>query len=55
MDDMIGIAERLPTMSDAARERLDRALRVTGNVSDADRHELIAKRDSLLELAGDLA
>ena len=52
MDDMIGIAERLPVMSDAAKQRLDTALRTAQVVQPAaDRAEVIAKRDSLLELA----
>lgn len=59
MDDMVGIAERLPPMSEETALRLKRALAATGsaNAGDPDqrRAELIAQRDSLLELAGDLA
>lgn len=55
MDDMRGMAERLPAMSDETRQRLDRALAATGGATAGDRAELIAKRDSLLELAGDVA
>jgi beta-N-acetylhexosaminidase len=56
MDDMIGIADRLPAMSETTRERLERALRGTANAhSGTDRAQLIAKRDSLLELARDVA
>ena len=55
MDDMVGIAERLPAMSDAASERLERALAGTGEAPDGDRTALIAKRDALLELARDVA
>ena len=51
MDDMTGIAERLPAMSEAASERLERALAGTGEAPEADRAQLIAKRDALLELA----
>lgn len=56
MDDMIGIAERLPTMSEAVRQRLDRALDNAGVIDhDAERAELIAKRDALLELRSERA
>ncbi len=55
MDDMIGIAERLPAMSPETAERLDRALAGTGGAPAGDRAQLIAKRDDLLELATDLA
>ena len=55
MDDMSGIAERLPPMSDETRQRLERALAATGGATAGAKAELIAKRDSLLELAGDLA
>ncbi|MFA7603926.1 MAG: beta-N-acetylhexosaminidase [Novosphingobium sp.] len=53
MDDMIGIAERLPALSGVAAERFDRALAAT----DPARGELVrqsallAKRDALLALA----
>ena len=51
MDDMIGIAERLPAISSAGHERLTNALdRVKVGHNDTDRAQLIAKRDSLLEL-----
>ena len=55
MDDMIGIAERLPAMAEVASERLDRALAETGEGCAADRAQLVAKRDSLLDLARNLA
>jgi beta-N-acetylhexosaminidase len=56
MDDMVGIAERLPAISDAARGRLDRALKGTDEThSGVDRAQLIAKRDALLDLARNLA
>jgi beta-N-acetylhexosaminidase len=56
MDDMVGIAERLPAMSGAANERLEAALQSAQAVQPAaDRAELIAKRDSLLGLARNLA
>ncbi len=52
MDDMIGIAERLSPMSDETRMRLVRAMKMVGLPQDrTDRTELLAKRDSLLELA----
>jgi beta-N-acetylhexosaminidase len=52
---MVGIAERLPPMPEATAQRLERALAGTGNPSPADRAQLIAKRDALLDLARDLA
>jgi len=55
MDDMIGIAERLPAMAEVASERLDRALAETGEGCAAHRAQLVAKRDSLLDLARNLA
>jgi len=55
MDDMIGIAERLPAMAEVASERLDRALAETGEGCAADRAQLVARRDSLLDLARNLA
>jgi beta-N-acetylhexosaminidase len=52
MDDMTGIAERLPAMSEAAAGRLERALGGTGQAhGGTDRAHLIAKRDALLDLA----
>ena len=52
MDDMLGIAARLPAMSAKTTARLDRALAVTEvTVPDMARQaELIAKRDALLAL-----
>ncbi|MGN6496643.1 MAG: glycoside hydrolase family 3 N-terminal domain-containing protein, partial [Tsuneonella sp.] len=55
MDDMIGIAARLPAMAPETAERLDRALAGTGGAAAADKAELLAKRDSLLALAGQAA
>jgi beta-N-acetylhexosaminidase len=57
MDDMMGICEALPAMSDAACVRLDHALEAT-RVAEAmaDEHaDLLAQRDALLALAGDAA
>jgi len=54
MDDMTGIAGRLPAMTEEAAARLERALAGSGSVA-SDRAQLIAKRDSLLELARDIA
>ena len=56
MDDMVGIAERLPAISEAAQDRLDRALKGTEAVHGGiDRAQLIARRDALLDLARNLA
>jgi beta-N-acetylhexosaminidase len=53
MDDMTGLAERLPAMSEVTRERLDLALASAGGSETAgDRSLLLARRDSLLEAAG---
>jgi len=51
MDDMVGIAERLPVMSDEVAARLDRALVLPDVNATAERGALIAKRDELLQLA----
>ena len=52
MDDMTGIAQRLPSMSEATSERLGRALADTRVDGAAGRQAaLLAKRDMLLELA----
>ncbi|RIV83208.1 beta-N-acetylhexosaminidase [Aurantiacibacter xanthus] len=50
MDDMRGIAERVPTISDAAHARLDAALAVPQVPDFSRRGDLLAKRDSLLAL-----
>jgi beta-N-acetylhexosaminidase len=51
MDDMIAMASRLPAITDEGKARLDRALSRTGQGRNrADRAQLVAKRDSLLEL-----
>jgi beta-N-acetylhexosaminidase len=56
MDDMVGIAERLPALSEVAHDRIERALKGTEAAhSRADRAHLIAKRDALLDLARNLA
>tara|TARA_A100001391_G_scaffold66729_3_gene42502 strand:+ start:93193 stop:94215 length:1023 start_codon:yes stop_codon:yes gene_type:complete len=55
MDDMVGTAERLPAISDAARGRLDAALAVPQVADFARREDLLAKRDSLLALAEERA
>jgi beta-N-acetylhexosaminidase len=54
MDDMVGIAERLPAISQEAAARLDRALPAGGGVA-AERAQLVARRDALLDLARNLA
>ncbi|AIT79926.1 beta-N-acetylhexosaminidase [Novosphingobium pentaromativorans] len=49
MDDMVGIAERLPSMSEETALRLKRALTAVGDSGTAgDQAELIARRDALL-------
>jgi beta-N-acetylhexosaminidase len=50
MGDMVGLADVLPAMSEATRERLDRAL-AEPKEPTGGRPALIAKRDALLELA----
>ena len=53
MDDMRGICERVPAMSEATHARLERALAGMGQAArTADQPELIAKRDALLAAAG---
>ena len=57
LDDMEGICEVLPTMSEATTARLDRALERT-SVADSladEQAELLAKRDALLALTGEAA
>jgi beta-N-acetylhexosaminidase len=54
LDDMVGIADRLPAMSSESGARLDRAL-ATSPGTTSDRGQLIARRDALLERARDLA
>jgi beta-N-acetylhexosaminidase len=54
MDDMVGIAQRLPTMTGETAARLERALARSGEAS-GDRAQLVAKRDALLDLARDVA
>jgi beta-N-acetylhexosaminidase len=48
MDDMTGIAARLPAMSAATTARLDRALAAMGGAAPGDQAALIARRDALL-------
>ena len=57
MDDMQGICEVLPEMSDAVAARLDAALEGTRIVEaiPAQQGELLAKRDALLALTGEAA
>ncbi|WP_305098183.1 beta-N-acetylhexosaminidase [Croceibacterium aestuarii] len=53
MEDMIGIADRLPQMSDETALRYERALIASGDSATAgDEAELLAKRDALFEAAG---
>jgi beta-N-acetylhexosaminidase len=57
MDDMEGICESLPPISDAAAARLDAAL-ADARIADAmpqRQGELLAKRDALLALVGEAA
>ncbi len=56
MDDMVGIAQACPTMTDDTARRLDLALTLAGEPAPAepspvDHAELIARRDALLALA----
>jgi beta-N-acetylhexosaminidase len=55
MDDMVGIAERLPTMREETAARLERALAATADLAGpaklAAQAALIDKRDRLLALA----
>lgn len=57
MDDMHGICDVLPTMSDAVAAKLDAALEGTSIVDTIsyEQPQLLAKRDALLELAGGAA
>lgn len=55
MDDMQGIANLLPAMSDETAQRLDRALTWAEGAGAGNHAELIAKRDDLLALAGQAA
>ena len=51
MDDMVGIANGLPTIADAAAARLDRALHAAqADGSEVAQSALLAKRDALLAL-----
>jgi beta-N-acetylhexosaminidase len=50
MDDMIGIATRLPAMSEVGSRRLERGMAAMGAPAAADQAELLAKRDALLAL-----
>lgn len=56
MDDMVGIANACPAMREDTALRLERALKSAGgNETASEQAALIAKRDSLLELAEGLA
>jgi beta-N-acetylhexosaminidase len=57
MDDMQGICEALPNMSERASARLERALANTRIVAQMaeDQPEFLAKRDALLALTGEAA
>jgi beta-N-acetylhexosaminidase len=52
MDDMQGIAERCGTMRPESAARLERALTERKAGIEADKEELLAKRDTLLGIAG---
>ena len=53
MDDMIGIAERNPTMPEETARRLDRVhAAMTASQEGSESAELLAKRDALLTAAG---
>ncbi|WP_095012826.1 beta-N-acetylhexosaminidase [Tsuneonella mangrovi] len=55
IDDMVGIADRLPAMGAKTADRLDRALAGTGATEAVDKAALLATRDQLLALAGEAA
>ena len=56
MPDMVAIADILPAMDEVTKARLDRALDGTRIRDDlGEQAELLAKRDALLELAGEAA
>ncbi|WAT19093.1 beta-N-acetylhexosaminidase [Aurantiacibacter sp. MUD11] len=56
LDDMAATAERLPDASEDTLQRLERAMAGAGTVSDdTPRAELLAARDSLLELMAERA
>lgn len=57
MDDMQGICDVLPSMSDKTTERLDRALAhtIVAPALAGQQGELLAKRDALLALTGEAA
>lgn len=55
-DEMVAIAERLPGITDAAKERLERAMAGAAPRFDAERlAEILDRRDQLLAVAGDAA
>jgi beta-N-acetylhexosaminidase len=51
MDDMVGITNLLPEITEAAAARLGRALATVGGAPTGDHAQLIAQRDALLGLA----
>ena len=56
MPDMVEIADQLPAMDEMALARLNKALEGTRVRDDIGEHaEMLAKRDRLLELAGEAA
>jgi beta-N-acetylhexosaminidase len=56
MDDMQGIAARVPAMSGAVNDRLNRALNsALRDHNRVERDQLIARREALLDLARDHA
>lgn len=56
MPDMVAIADILPSMDEVTAARLEKALAATCIREDRGNHaELLAKRDALLELAGEAA
>lgn len=55
-DEMVAIADRLPEITEAAKSRLDRAMKTAAPKFDAARlAEMLEKRDQLLAIAGDVA
>ena len=55
MDDMVGIAKRLTSMSEKTQQRLNQAMATIADTKDADSEEqlasLLARRDGLLAAA----
>ncbi len=53
MDDMVGIADALPPLSQKGCERLDAAMKLKSDLDDGDRDDLLARRDAFLAIRGE--